>query len=98
MPPRNEDRSFGLTVMNLVQKQTMAEALRRAGESAQYTAEQMYKAGNSFARVCGIGFIDELNSLWESLGDNFELRDEEAYTPTDPISFDELMGVIPNDD
>lgn len=44
------------------------------------------------------GFIDQLNSLWESLDDNFELRSEEAYTPTDPISFDELMGVIPNND
>ena len=50
------------------------------------------KVMERFCKFCGTSFVDGLNSIWESLGDSFELADEDEYAATDPISFDELMG------
>ena len=36
-------------------------------------------------------WLQDLNSAWENLGDDYELRDESEYQSTDPISFEELM-------
>ena len=44
--------------------------------------------------VFSTSFMNTLNAMWESLGDDFELSSEEEYVATDPISFDELMGVL----
>lgn len=36
-------------------------------------------------------WLQDLNSAWENLGDDYELKDESEYQGTDPISFEELM-------
>lgn len=36
-------------------------------------------------------WLQGLNSAWENLGDDYELKDESEYQGTDPISFEELM-------
>lgn len=52
-----------------------------------------YNLGKIDPRVSTHDFLDALNSAWMRLDDNFQLKDEAEYIKTDPISFDELMGI-----
>ena len=72
--------------------QTLEASLRRLGAAGRDAMASVAKAMEHFYKFCGTSFVDGLNSIWESLGDDFELADEEEYVATDPISFDELMG------
>ena len=81
--------------------QTLEASFHRLGTSARRTdyqyafygpwTDENFKSKYDI-KFCGTSFVDSLNSIWESLGDDFELADEEEYVATDPISFDELMG------
>lgn len=61
-------------------------------EGSRDAIDAVSDAAKVLASYCGTSFVDSLNSAWESLGDDFELADEEEYVSTDPITFDELMG------
>lgn len=52
-----------------------------------------YDLGKVDPRISTHDFLDALNSAWMRLDDNFQLKDESEYIKTDPISFDELMGI-----
>ena len=52
-----------------------------------------YSLGKVDTRISTHDFLDALNSAWMRLDDNFQLKDESEYIKTDPISFDELMGI-----
>lgn len=72
--------------------QTLEASFHRLGAEGRDAMASIAKAMEHFYKFCGTSFVDGLNSIWESLGDDFELADEEEYAATDPISFDELMG------
>lgn len=72
--------------------QTLEASFHRLGAESRGVMASIAKAMEHFYKFCGTSFVDGLNSIWESLGDDFELADEDEYTATDPISFDELMG------
>ena len=72
--------------------QTLETSFHRLGAEGRSAMASIAKAMEHFYKFCGTSFVDGLNSIWESLGDDFELADEEEYAATDPISFDELMG------
>ena len=72
--------------------QTLGASLRRLGAEGRDAMASVAKVMEHFCKFCGTSFVDGLNSIWESLGDSFELADEDEYAATDPISFDELMG------
>ena len=72
--------------------QTLEASFYRLGTKSRDAMAQIAKAMAHFYKFCGTSFVDGLNSIWESLGDDFELADEDEYAATDPISFDELMG------
>ena len=74
--------------------QTLEASFRRLRTEGRNTMASIAQAMEHFYKFCGTSFVDELNSIWESLGDDFKLADEEEYVATDPISFDELMGGI----
>lgn len=74
--------------------QTFAAAMRRLTEESQDALDAVAQAAKVIADGYGTSFMDALNALWENIGDDFELADEEEYVVTDPISFDELMGGI----
>lgn len=52
-----------------------------------------YNLGKVDPRIGTQDFLDALNSAWMRLDNNFQLKDESEYIKTDPISFDELMGI-----
>lgn len=72
--------------------QTLEASFHRLSAEGRDAMASIAKAMEHFYKFCGTSFVDGLNSIWESLGDDFELADEEEYVVTDPISFDELMG------
>lgn len=72
--------------------QTLEASFHRLGAESRGAMASIAKVMEHFYKFCGTSFVDGLNSIWESLGDDFELADEDEYTATDPISFDELMG------
>lgn len=72
--------------------QTLEASIRRLGVEGGSAMASIAKTMEQFYKFCGTSFVDGLNSIWESLGDEFELADEDEYAATDPISFDELMG------
>ena len=72
--------------------QTLEASFHRLSAESRGTMESIAKVMEHFYEFCGTSFVDGLNSIWESLGDDFELADEDEYAATDPISFDELMG------
>lgn len=74
--------------------QSFVSALARLAAASQDSLDAMAQAAKTVACEAGTSFMDALNALWESIGDDFELADEEEYVVTDPISFDELMGGV----
>lgn len=72
--------------------QTLEASFHRLGTESRDAIASITMATEYFYKLVGTSFVDDLNSIWESLGDDFELADEEEYAATDPISFDELMG------
>lgn len=74
--------------------QTFAAAMQRLTAESRDALDAMAQAAKVIADGYGTSFMDALNALWENIGDDFELADEEEYVVTDPISFDELMGGI----
>ena len=80
------------------QREAELQALRETVEHALYLTNASARAYGTSARAYGTSFIDDLNAVWEKMGDDFELADEEEYVGTDPISFDELMGGCCGDD
>lgn len=74
------------------------EAMRRQGTINLDTIltrdalDSVIYLAKAFAGAYGTSFVESLNAVWEKMGDDFELADEEEYVATDPISFDELMG------
>lgn len=81
-----------------VEFQTLTASLRRLAAESQDARDAMAQAAKVLADECGTSFMDALNALWENVGEDFELADEEEYVATDPISFDELMGGWNSDD
>ena len=62
-------------------------------DTIQFRIDEAFK--NFFAATAGLSteeLMTKLNDAWETLGDDYELGDEEDYALDDPISFDELMG------
>lgn len=72
--------------------QTLATTINRMSASTRDALDSVSYLEKVFAGACGTSFIESLNAVWEKMGDDFELADEEEYVATDPISFDELMG------
>lgn len=70
--------------------QTLAATINSA--STRDALNSVSYLAKAFAGAYGTSFIESLNAIWEKMGDDFELADEEEYVATDPISFDELMG------
>lgn len=73
-------------------QQTLESAFNRIVEGNRDAIDALTYATRAFANAYGTSFIESLNAVWEAMGDDFELADEEEYVTTDPISFDELMG------
>ena len=72
--------------------QTLAATINRMSASTRDALDSVSYFAKAFAGAYGTSFIESLNDVWEKIGDDFELADEEEYVATDPISFDELMG------
>lgn len=53
--------------------------------------EAMAATASTMSTSSLAGFMDALCAAWTTLGDDFELGDEDEYRKTDPLSFDELM-------
>lgn len=70
--------------------QTLAATINSV--STRDALDSVSRIAKAFAGAYGTSFIESLNAIWEKMGDDFELADEEEYVATDPISFDELMG------
>lgn len=70
--------------------QALAATINSA--STRDALDSVSHIAKAFAGAYGTSFIESLNAIWEKMGDDFELADEEEYVATDPISFDELMG------
>ena len=77
--------------------QTLAATINRTSASTRDALDSVSYLAKAFAGAHVTSFIESLNAVWGKMDDNFELADEEEYVATDPISFDELMGVPRND-
>lgn len=73
------------------ERQTLAAAFNRISVESRDAIDSLSSA---FTSACGVSFMENLNSVWAAMSDDFELADEEEYVVTDPISFDELMGGV----
>ena len=74
------------------ERQTLSAAFNRISAESRDAIDSLSNAAKLFASAYGVSFMESLNSVWTTMGDDFELADEEEYVATDPISFDELMG------
>lgn len=72
--------------------QILAATINRMSASTRDALDSVSYFAKAFAGAYGTSFAENLNAVWEKMGDDFELADEEEYVATDPISFDELMG------
>lgn len=72
--------------------QTIAATINRMSASTRDALDSVSYLAKALAGAYDTSFIESLNAVWEKIGDDFELADEEEYVATDPISFDELMG------
>ena len=77
--------------------QTLAATVNRMSASAREVLESVSHIARAFSGAYGTSFLESLNAVWEKMGDDFELADEQEYVATDPISFDELMGGVAGD-
>ncbi len=77
-----------------VERQTLTAAFNRISAESRDAMDALSSAAQLFASAYGMSFMESLNSVWATMGDDFELADEEEYVVTDPISFDELMGGV----
>lgn len=74
--------------------ETLTAAFNRISAEGRDAIDALAEASRLFASAYGVSFMESLNAVWATMGDDFELADEEEYVVTDPISFDELMGGI----
>lgn len=74
--------------------QTLAATINQMSASTRDALDSASYLAKAYAGAYGTSFIESLNAVWEKMGDDFELADEEEYAATDPISFDELMGGV----
>lgn len=76
-----------------VRRENSFSQLEKELEAMTATASTMSASSLASAMSASslAGFMDTLYAAWTTLGDDFELGDEDEYRKTDPLSFDELM-------